>query len=160
MATEGQADSGAVDTVQRLDKWLWFARVIKTRTQAAQLVTDGKVRINRQRTDKPSQSLKPGDVITVTVRGRVRVLKVLLPGVRRGPAAEASTLFEELTEQPRKSQSHADPAQSDTVAQSGENATHPITAAHYGVVVERERGSGRPTKRERRLTDRLKDGYG
>ena len=44
---------------QRLDKWLWFVRVIKTRTQAAGLVTDGKVRINRVRVEKPSQTVRP-----------------------------------------------------------------------------------------------------
>lgn len=82
---------------QRVDKWLWFVRVVKTRTLAAGLVHDGKVRVNRARIDKPSVTLKAGDVVTVTAGSRVRVLKVLAPGVRRGPPAEAQTLYEDLT---------------------------------------------------------------
>jgi len=123
---------------QRLDKWLWFARVIKTRTQAAGLVTDGKVRVNRQRIDKPSQALRPGDVVTVTVRGRVRVLKVLRPGIRRGPPAEAGTLFEDVAAKV------APP-----VAALG------LVGSAAGI---RAPGQGRPTKRERRDIDRLKGG--
>ena len=69
-------ETGTHASGQRLDKWLWFARVIKSRTLATGLVTDGKVRVNRQRVDKPSLTVRPGDVITVTVRGAVRVLKV------------------------------------------------------------------------------------
>lgn len=120
---------------QRLDKWLWFVRVTKTRTQATGLVTDGRVRVNRQRIDKPSQALRPGDVVTVTVRGHVRVLKMLLPGERRGPAAEARTLFEDLTP----------PA-----APPGPG----VAGASSGV---RMAGQGRPTKRDRRQLDRLRN---
>ena len=126
-------------TSQRLDKWLWFARVIKTRTQAAALVTDGKVRINRQRIDKPSLCLKPGDVVTVNARGHIRVLKVLAAGERRGPPTEARKLFEELTEPPApRPTSPADGA----AQPSGQRAS----------------GSGRPTKRDRRQLDRLTSG--
>jgi len=82
---------------QRLDKWLWFARVVKTRSLAASLVLDGKVRVNRVRIQKPSQTVRPGDVITVTAHSRVRVLKVLATGERRGPAVVAQTLDEDLT---------------------------------------------------------------
>ena len=82
---------------QRLDKWLWFARVVKSRSLAAALVADGKVRVNRERTSKPSQPLRVGDVVTVAVHARIRVLKVLAPGARRGPPAEAHQLYEDLT---------------------------------------------------------------
>jgi ribosome-associated heat shock protein Hsp15 len=85
------------EATQRLDKWLWFARVVKTRTLAAGLVEGGKVRINRARVEKPSHSVRVGDVITVTAHRQVRVLKVLAPGVRRGPPTEARKLFEELS---------------------------------------------------------------
>jgi ribosome-associated heat shock protein Hsp15 len=78
---------------QRLDKWLWFARVAKTRTLAAQLVGGGKVRINRMRVLKPSHLLRPGDVLTVSLRGGVRVLEVLAIGERRGPPQEAQLLY-------------------------------------------------------------------
>ena len=82
---------------QRLDKWLWFARVVKTRTLAAGLVDSGKVRVNRAPVSKPSHAVRLGDVVTVTAHHDVRVLKVLAPGSRRGSATEARALFEDLT---------------------------------------------------------------
>ena len=82
---------------QRLDKWLWFARVVKSRTLAAELVVLGKVRVNRARAVKASQTLRPGDVVTLVLAGRVLILKVLAPGIRRGPAAEARRLYEPLS---------------------------------------------------------------
>jgi ribosome-associated heat shock protein Hsp15 len=82
---------------QRIDKWLWFARIIKSRTLAADLVVEGKVRVNRVRATKPSQTVRPGDVLTVTLRGRVDILRVLAPGERRGPPDEARRLYEVLT---------------------------------------------------------------
>ena len=85
------------DDGQRLDKWLWFARVVKSRTLAAELVVLGKVRVNRVRAVKASQTLRPGDVVTLVLAGRVLILKVLAPGVRRGPAAEARRLYQPLS---------------------------------------------------------------
>lgn len=84
------------ETRQRLDKWLWFARVVKSRTLAARLVSDGHVRVNAVRTNDPAKGLRSGDVVTVALEHQVRVLKVLAPGTRRGPFPEAQTLFEEL----------------------------------------------------------------
>ena len=81
---------------QRLDKWLWFARITKSRTLAAQLIEDGKVRINRAKAAKASQIVRTGDVLTITVRGSVEVLKVLAPGIRRGPPPEARLLYEAI----------------------------------------------------------------
>jgi ribosome-associated heat shock protein Hsp15 len=83
--------------VQRLDKWLWFVRAVKSRTLAAALVAEGKVRVNRERASKPSHALRVGDVVTLTVHAQVRVLKVLSTGVRRGPPVEARGLYEDLT---------------------------------------------------------------
>ena len=83
--------------MQRLDKWLWFARIVKSRTLAAQLVQDGKVRINRAKVAKPAQAVRPNDVLTVVVRGNVQVLRVVAPGARRGPPAEARLLYELLS---------------------------------------------------------------
>jgi ribosome-associated heat shock protein Hsp15 len=83
--------------VQRLDKWLWFARIVKSRTLAVQLVQDGKVRVNRTRAAKPAQSVRPDDVLTIVVRGNVQVLRVVAPGARRGPPAEARLLYELLS---------------------------------------------------------------
>ena len=83
---------------QRIDKWLWFARVIKTRTLAADLVTAGKVRLNRTRVEKPSQIVKAGDVLTIAIGTRVRILEVRAPGTRRGPAPEARLLYRVIAE--------------------------------------------------------------
>jgi ribosomal 50S subunit-recycling heat shock protein len=82
---------------QRIDKWLWFARIIKSRTLAAQLVVEGKVRVNRVKATKPSQSVRVGDVLTVTLRGRIDILQVLAPGERRGPPEEARRLYNVLS---------------------------------------------------------------
>ena len=79
---------------QRLDKWLWFARITKSRTLAAQLVVDGKVRVNRTKAAKASQTVRSGDVLTIALRGHVQVLRVLAPGLRRGPPPEARQLYE------------------------------------------------------------------
>jgi ribosome-associated heat shock protein Hsp15 len=82
---------------QRLDKWLWFARIVKSRTLAAQLVQDGKVRINRAKVAKPAQAVRANDVLTIVIRGSVHVLRVVAPGARRGPPAEARLLYELLS---------------------------------------------------------------
>jgi ribosome-associated heat shock protein Hsp15 len=85
---------------QRLDKWLYFARLAKSRAVAADLILAGKVRINRARAGKPSQLLRSGEVVTLALHGRVLVLKVLAPGQRRGPAPEARGLYEVLSPGP------------------------------------------------------------
>jgi ribosome-associated heat shock protein Hsp15 len=127
-------------TTQRLDKWLWFARLAKSRTLAAAGVDEGKIKVNRVRAEKPSQLVKLGDVITSRLKRDVRVLRVTGLGTRRGPAAEAQALYEDLT--PR-----APPPGSSAEAVGGTPA---------GAWASREPGSGRPTKRERRLLDELK----
>jgi ribosome-associated heat shock protein Hsp15 len=82
---------------QRLDKWLWYARLAKTRTLAQKLAVSGRVRINRDRTDSASHAVKIGDVLTIALAGWVRVLKIVATGERRGPAAEARLLYEDLS---------------------------------------------------------------
>ena len=81
---------------QRIDKWLCFARMVKTRTLAAAIVSQGQVRLNKTRVLKPSHEVAPGDILTLAVHGRVRVIKVLDIGARRGPASEAQTLYEDM----------------------------------------------------------------
>jgi len=81
---------------QRLDKWLWCARFMRQRADCARLVGDGSLRINRQPTDKPHARLRVGDVITLPLRGEVRVIEVLALGARRGPAEEARGLYREI----------------------------------------------------------------
>lgn len=116
----------------RLDKWLWFARVVKSRTLAAGLVEAGKVRVNRVKVEKPSHAVRVGDVLTVTVGQRVRVFEIAALGVRRGPAPEAQALYVDRTPPP------------------------PPPEAIGGTPV-RDAGQGRPTKRDRRRIDRLTD---
>lgn len=118
---------------QRIDKWLFFARAVKSRSLAAKLVTAGRVRINRDKAAQPSDNVKPGDVLTITLERRILVWKVLASGTRRGPFEEACTLYEDMSPAP---------AAKDAVAA---DAIPPV----------REAGSGRPTKKERRRTDRL-----
>ena len=81
---------------QRLDKWLWYARVVRTRTDAAKLVAGGRVRLNGERQRAPGHSLKSGDVLTVALDARVRVLRVKAFCERRGDAQSAQTLYDEL----------------------------------------------------------------
>lgn len=78
---------------QRLDRWIWHARIVKTRSIAAGLVTSGFVRVNGERTEQPSRAIKPGDVLTIALPARVRVLKVtgILP--RRGDASAAKDTY-------------------------------------------------------------------
>jgi ribosome-associated heat shock protein Hsp15 len=84
---------------QRLDKWLWHARIVKTRSLAAQFVDKGKFRINREKVSKPSHAVKAGDVITAAIFGRVRILQIAGFSDKRGPAAEARALYIDLTPQ-------------------------------------------------------------
>ncbi len=119
---------------QRIDKWLFFARVVKSRSLAAKLAVAGRVRINRDKASQASDLVKPGDVLTITLDRRILVYKVVDAGKRRGPADEARTLYEDMSPPP---------------APKGEapaNAMPPL----------RDAGSGRPTKRERRETDKLR----
>ena len=81
---------------QRVDKWLWCARMMRARADCARLVAEGSLRINRQPTDKPHARLRVGDVVTLPLRGEVRVLEVLALAARRGPAEEARGLFREI----------------------------------------------------------------
>jgi len=118
---------------QRIDKWLFFSRAVKSRSLAAKLVVAGRVRINSDKAAQASDLVKPGDVLTITLDRRISVWKVLATGVRRGPAEEARTLYEDMSPPP---------------VPKGEAVPDAIPAL-------REAGSGRPTKKERRQTDRL-----
>ncbi len=117
------------DDRQRIDRWLFFTRAVKSRSLAARLVQAARVRVNREKVDQPSRPVKPGDVLTITLERRVLVWRVLAPGTRRGPAEEARTLYEDITPPP------------------------PAPDASDGVVAPRETGSGRPTKKQRRDLD-------
>ncbi len=121
---------------QRLDKWLFFTRLQKSRSIAQKAIESGDVRVNDARITQPSHALKTGDVVVVSLDRRDVTVRVLLAGARRGPYEEARLLYEDLT-----------PA---AVPGEKPNAFEQAT---------RERGSGRPTKKERRDVDRLKQGW-
>ena len=123
-----------IDGRQRIDKWLWFARIVKTRTLAQKLAVSGRVRVNREKCDSASHALKVGDVLTIALGRSVRILRVLHPGIRRGPPIDARLLYEDLS----------------PVAPAG-----PTAAA-----MERAPGSGRPTKRDQRRLAAFKEGRG
>jgi ribosome-associated heat shock protein Hsp15 len=88
------------DDRQRLDKWLWFSRLVKSRSLAARLVEDGHVRVNKVKVEKPATSIRTGDVLTLALGPNIRVLRVLAPGTRRGPAPQARELYHDLAENP------------------------------------------------------------
>jgi ribosome-associated heat shock protein Hsp15 len=81
---------------QRIDKWLWHARLVRTRNAAAALANAGYVRINGARIGAPGRTVRKGDVITVALDRRVRVVKVRAFAERRGSAAAGRDLFEEI----------------------------------------------------------------
>ena len=123
----------AGDPSPRLDKWLWHARFFKSRTLATAQCAAGKIRVDGTAVSKAHAAVRPGQVLTFVQGRHVRVVKVLALGKRRGPASEAQTLYEDLSPPTRETaMPHTD---------SG--------------AAKRDRGSGRPTKKERRSTDRL-----
>ncbi|HEX2084898.1 MAG TPA: RNA-binding S4 domain-containing protein [Solirubrobacteraceae bacterium] len=119
----------------RVDKWLWVARLMRTRGDAAEAVAGGKVHVNG-RAVKPSKEVAPGDELEIT-RGPVRqtvVVRGLAP--RRGPASEARLLYEETAESLAARERHAE--QRRLAAQAQPDL------------------GGRPTKRDRRRLDRAR----
>ena len=78
----------------RIDKWLFHARFYRTRTLAQAAAGAGKVRLNGMRVEKPSQPLKPGDILTLGRGGEVMALRVLALAERRGSALAAQRLYE------------------------------------------------------------------
>jgi ribosome-associated heat shock protein Hsp15 len=92
LPAEGEADW------QRLDLWLWCARLAKARSDCARLVETGAIRLNRNPTDKAHARLRVGDVLTLALHGKVRVWRVAALAGRRGPPAEARLLYEDLSD--------------------------------------------------------------
>ena len=81
----------------RIDKYLFFIRLLKSRTLAQALVAEGRMRIDGRRVERPSDEVRVGSTLTLPLRGQVRVLRVLALPDRRGPAAEARACYQELT---------------------------------------------------------------
>ncbi|MBW7055811.1 RNA-binding S4 domain-containing protein [Paracoccus bogoriensis] len=82
----------------RLDKWLFQARVFKSRALAADRIAGGGIRVNGQPCFKPHRTVRPGDEVVISAHGRVRVLQVIELGHRRGPAGEAQGLYRDLSD--------------------------------------------------------------
>lgn len=82
----------------RLDRYLFFIRLLKSRTLAQGLIEDGHIRVDGKRVAKPSEEVRVGSVIAMPLRGQVRVLRVLALPDRRGPPSEARACYEELAE--------------------------------------------------------------
>jgi ribosome-associated heat shock protein Hsp15 len=81
-------------SASRIDKWLFCARLCRTRETAQSAIAAGKVRLNGARTGRPGHAIRPGDVLTLALGGQVRVVRVLALAERRGSAAEAQALYE------------------------------------------------------------------
>jgi ribosome-associated heat shock protein Hsp15 len=84
----------------RIDRFLFFIRLAKSRTLAHGIIEQGHVRIDGKRVEKPSDQVEAGSVIALPLHGQVRVLRVLALPARRGPATEARTCYEEIEERP------------------------------------------------------------
>ncbi len=124
------------DATLRLDKWLWHARFFKSRSLAAKVCQSKKIRVNGDLISKAHQKVRPGDVLTFPLGPHIRQIEIAALGARRGPATEAQTLYKDLD--------------SPEVKQKPKEAPVPPPA-------QRDPGSGRPTKSQRRAIDRLKD---
>lgn len=112
----------------RIDKWLWHARFFRSRRQAGEVVASGAVRVNGERIAKPAHVVRVGDVLTFPQAGRIRVVRILGLAARRGPAAEAQTLYGDL-----------DPT-----------GPPPEPSERGHAVPVQHESAGRPSKRERR----------
>jgi len=88
---------GAPENRLRIDKWLWFARVAKTRTLAKKLVTTGKIRVDSNKINSASFSVNPGHVLTITLERRILIYEILELGNRRGPYVDAQLLYNDLS---------------------------------------------------------------
>ena len=80
----------------RIDRFLFFIRLVKSRTLAQTVIAEGRVRIDGKRVEKPSDEVRVGSVVALPLRGEVRILRVLGLPTRRGPASEARACYEEL----------------------------------------------------------------
>jgi ribosome-associated heat shock protein Hsp15 len=129
MSSETQPGSGSR---QRIDKWLFFTRMVKSRSLAQSHIQSGHVRINGERALQPSQMVKTGDRVELALERRDVVLIVKSGGERRGPYEEARLLYEDLTPPPDEAKR--------------------LTPYEQAM---RAMGTGRPTKKDRRAIDKL-----
>jgi len=123
------------EATQRLDKWLWCARFFKTRTIATKVCQGGGVRVNGRVGVKPHSAVQPGDLLAFPQGPHIRAIKIVALADRRGPALEAQALYKDLAPPQPKAKTD-DP--------------------YATKAPSREKGMGRPTKRDRRAMDKLR----
>jgi len=121
---------------ERLDRFLFFSRAVKSRTLAQKFIEAGAVRVNSERSIRTDLKVGAGDVLTMALHGRIVVWRILDCGTRRGPASEAQALYEDI---------------------SPPNPPRADPSAYATAIAERMKGAGRPTKKARRETDRLRN---
>lgn len=119
---------------ERLDRFLFFSRAVKSRTLAQKIIESGAIRVNSQRTERTDHKVGAGDVLTMSLHGRIVVWRIIDPGTRRGPASEAQGLYEDISPPP---------------------VPRAERSPYEAAMAERPAGAGRPTKKQRRETDRL-----
>ena len=118
----------------RVDKWLWHARFMRSRSKASKFCQSNNLRVNGNIVYKAHYLVKPNDVLTFTMGNNIRVIKILNIGFRRGPASEAEELYDDI---------------SPPITSNKKNLEY------VPIIGKRETGSGRPTKGERRAIDKL-----
>lgn len=91
-----KAGSTSEEQRQRIDKWLWHARIARSRSAAQAIAVSGRIRINKIKSDSAAHPVRRGDVLTISSNGRVRVLRVRAMVERRGSPGEAAALYDEL----------------------------------------------------------------
>lgn len=130
------SDAARNEASQRLDQWLWHARLFKTRTLASKFVSEGGVRITRNdqtnRVEKSSLAIHIGDILSFYRADRLRIIVVDAVATRRGPASEAQTLY------------------------TDQSPPHERQPAPPPSPFHRDKGDGRPTKKDRRAIEALK----
>jgi ribosome-associated heat shock protein Hsp15 len=134
--------AGPVETPirkERLDRFLFFSRAVKSRTLAQKIIESGAIRVNSERTDRTDYKVGAGDVLTMALHNRIVVWRILDCGTRRGPASEAQGLYEDISPPP---------------------VPRAELSPYDAAIAERPVGAGRPTKKERRDTDRLRSPEG
>jgi ribosome-associated heat shock protein Hsp15 len=80
----------------RIDRFLFFIRLVKSRTLAQHVVETGHVRLDGKRVEKPSEDVRAGSIIALPLHDQVRILRVLDLPTRRGPAAEPRACYQEV----------------------------------------------------------------
>ena len=120
----------------RIDKWLWYARFFKSRALASRMVSSGRLRIDGDAVSKPHRHVQVGQTLIFPQGEVTRTIEVKALATRRGPASEAQSLYHDL-----------DPPQ------KKDTSSGKLIIPAFEV---RDAGSGRPTKRDRRLSDALK----